>query len=415
MRKLALLGLFSVFVLVSAGLSAQAVTLNVLLEGGGVLEQKAIAQKFEAATGVKVNLIEVPYQSVYDKLSAEIASGGSSYDVATIDVVWIPAFQSGVAPLDDLFTPAVQANIFPSLLPAAQSGGHWIGMPTWANSEILFYRTDLFGDAKNKAAFKKAYGYELAAPKTWKQYVDTAKFFTKNGMYGTDVVGVNPEEYEAFVLQAGSPGVIFDAQGNVIIDNKAHADALAYYVDLFRKHKVTPPSVLDIDWGAAQKLFYDGKTAMMLFWGHAYHQIPKDSPYAKKIGVAPMIAGPAGIAGIPGPWYNVLLKNSKHQAEAKAFIKFAYENNAMGFDSDLGLAATKSAFAEYQNKPGYEYVSALMTTLNAPQTIGRPMVGNLQQITTEVVVPMLQDALSGKKTPAEATKWAAAQIKAMQQ
>lgn len=414
MRKLAFLGLLSALVFVSAGVTAQTVTLNVLMEGGGVLEQTAIARKFEATTGVKVNLIEVPYQGVYDKLSAEIASGGSSYDIATIDVVWIPAFLPGISPLDDIFTPAVEANIFPSLVPAAKNGGHWIGMPTWANSEILFYRTDLFGDAKNKADFKKAYGYDLAPPKTWNEYQNAAKFFTKNGMYGATVVGMNPEEYEAFVLQAGSPGVIFDSRGNVIIDNKAHTDALQFYVDLFRKHKVTPPSVLDIDWGAAQKLFYDGKTAMMLFWGHAYHQIPKDSPYAKKIGVAPMIAGPAGIAGIPGPWYNVLLKNSKHPAEAKAFIKFAYENNAMGFDSALGLAATKSAFAEYQNKPGYEYVGALMTTLNAKQTIGRPMVTNLQQITSEVVVPMLQDALSGKKTPAEATKWAAAQIKAMQ-
>jgi len=414
MRKLAFLGLFCVLISVSVGLAAQAVTLNVLLEGGGVLEQKAIAQKFEAATGVKVNLVEVPYQSVYDKLSAEIASSGSSYDVATIDVIWIPAFLPGISPIDDILTPAVQANIFPSLLPAAQSGGHWIGMPTWANSEILFYRTDLFGDPKNKADFKKAYGYELAAPKTWQQFQDAAKFFTKNGMYGTDVVGADPTEYMAFVLQAGSPGVIFDFKGNVIIDNKAHTDALQFYVDLFRKHKVTPPSVLDIDWGAAQKLFYDGKTAMMLFWGHAYHQIPKDSPYATKIGVAPMIAGPGGIAGVPGPWYNVLLKNSKHQAEAKAFIKFAYDNNALGFESLLGLAATKSAFAEYQNKPGYEYVGALMTTLNAKQTIGRPMVANLQQISSEVVLPMLQDALSGKKTPAEATKWAAAKIKEMQ-
>ena len=44
--------------------------LNVLVEGGGKQLQQAIADKFTAETGVKVNMVEQPYSGVFDKLSA---------------------------------------------------------------------------------------------------------------------------------------------------------------------------------------------------------------------------------------------------------------------------------------------------------------------------------------------------------
>ena len=67
--------------------------------------------------------------------------------------------------------------------------------------------------------------------------------------------------------------------------------------------KVAPPGAAQVDWGAAQNLFNQGKTAMTRFWAHAYRQIPKDATVYGKVGVAPMIGGSAGIGGIPGPWY----------------------------------------------------------------------------------------------------------------
>ena len=42
-------------------------------------------------------------------------------------------------------------------------------MPVWTNSEILFYRTDLFGDPKEQADFRAKYGYDLAPPTDWVQ------------------------------------------------------------------------------------------------------------------------------------------------------------------------------------------------------------------------------------------------------
>ena len=127
---------------------------------------------------------------------------------------------------------------------------------------------------KNKADFEVKYGYALAAPTTWKQYQEVSEFFTKDGMFGTDVKGAVETEWMAHVLQAGSP-MVLDANNNVIIDNAAHKEALDFYVSLVNS---APTGAAQVDWAAAQNLFNQGKTAMTRFWAHAYRQIPQDSP-----------------------------------------------------------------------------------------------------------------------------------------
>ena len=404
----------------TAAPAKQGVTLNILVEGGGHSLQQAIADKFTAQTGNKVNFIEVPYQEVYDKLVAEMAAGGSSYDVATVDVIWLPALAKFATPLDDLFTADVKKDLFPSLISDAQNGGHFIGMPQWANAEVLFYQKPLFEDAKNQADFKAKYGYDLKVPTNWKEFANVAQFFTRKDasgqvtLYGADVKTKNPEEWEALVLQAGSKGVVYDAQGNLIIDNQAHVDALQYYEDLHCKYNVTPTNVNELDWGASQQLFFNGKLAMELFWGHNYRSIPKDSVVYGKTGVAPMIAGAGGAGAIPGPWFNIIPTTSKNADVAKQYIQFAYDNNALGIEAPLGLAARISAYQSYEDKPGFEHFKALVDTLNAPQTMGRPMVTNWNEITNEVLVPLVQKALAcdGSK-PIDLLTQAKAQIEAL--
>jgi ABC-type glycerol-3-phosphate transport system substrate-binding protein len=396
--KVAALALSTMLVGTSAVLAE---TINILVEGGGEQLQKAVAEKFTKETGIEVKFTVVPYAGVYDKLSAEFAAGSSNYDVATIDVIWMAKFAEFAESLDPLFTEAVKADLAPALLADAQFGGRFIGMPAWANAEILFYRSDLFTDPAQQAAFKQKYGYDLAPPENWQQFRDAAIFFTqdtngdgKTDLYGTDVIGANPEEWMAQVLQAGSPGVVLDDKGNVIIDNDAHLKALQFYTDLYCKDRVAPEGAAQVDWGAAQNLFYQGQTALMKFWAHAYRLTPEDSKVSGKVGVMPMIAGEAGIAAIPGPWYNIVPKTSAHKDAAMKFVAFAIANNAMGIEAPLGLAATNSAYQSYMGKPGFEHFAPLLETLGAPGTKGRPLVAEWQEIVDQAVTPMLQEALA---------------------
>ena len=86
----------SALALVFIAASARAEVINILVEGGGEMLQKAVAEKFTAETGIKVNFTVVPYQGVFDKFSAEIASGSTAFDVVTIDVVWNAKFAGHV-------------------------------------------------------------------------------------------------------------------------------------------------------------------------------------------------------------------------------------------------------------------------------------------------------------------------------
>jgi len=371
-------------------------TVNVLVEAGGHAELTGVAEQCKKDTGVSANFVELPYDGMFNRLSSEFSSGNVSFDVAALDSVWLPSFKDAVQPIDELFTDEAKKDIFPALVKEANVDGHFIGMPAWTNAEIILYRKDLFDDAKNKADFKAKYGYDLAAPTTWKQYQDISEFFTKDGMYGTDVKGGVETEWLAHVLQAGSP-MVLDANNNVVIDNAAHKEALDFYVSMT---KSAPPGAAQVDWAAAQNLFNQGKTAMTRFWAHAYRQIPKDAPVAGKVGAAPMIGGSAGVAGVPGPWYLSVPKATKNSDAAKKFIKCAYDHNDLGIESSLGLASRISAFEKYQDKAGYESFGPLIKTLNGAATATRPATEKWQQIVDTVLVPLLQKAVAGGNSTA---------------
>lgn len=376
-------------------------SITVLVEGGGHAELQPVADTWTQETGNTVTFVELPYNGLYDRLSSELSSGNVSFDVAALDAIWLPAFADGVTPLDDMFTDAVKSDLFPSLVNEAQVNGHFVGMPVWTNAEVLFYRTDLFDDPTEQANFKAQYGYDLTPPTTWQQYLDAAKFFTRdtNGdgapdLYGTDVKGAVETEWLATVLQAGADGMVLDKDGKVIINDAAHKAALDFYVKPLTDGSA-PSGAAQTDWAAAQNLFYQGQTAMTRFWAHAYTQIPADSAVAGKVGVVPMPAGPAGIAGVPGAWYLSVPTATSKQDLAKQFIEFAYQNNALGLDTSLGLAATKSALQSKAGTAGHENLQPLIDTLEAPATAARPATPKWQQIVDTVLIPMLQKAVAG--------------------
>lgn len=404
------------FVFAGSAQAASKKSLTILVEGGGKAELQPIADLYKKKTGTSIKLVELPYSGLYDRIQGELGTGKVSFDITAVDAVWLSAFKDGLMPLDKLFTPKVKADIFPGLLAEGKIGTkNSYGMPFFTNSEIVFYRTDLFNDSKNKADFKAKYGYALAAPTTWDQYKDIAQFFTRdtNGdgkidLYGTDVKAGVETEWLATVSQAGEKNMILNpSTKKVTIDSAAHLKALDFYTSLL---PYAPPGAAQIDWGAGQNLFYQGTTAMMRFWGHAYPQTPKDSVVYGKVGVAPMIAGPGGIAGIPGAWYLSIPKVSKTSADAMKFIAFAQVNNALSANTSLGLVSNISAFKSQEKVAGRENYSAILKTLNSPATFARPATPKWQEIVDTVLTPLLQKAVEPGANNAALLKAAKTQI-----
>jgi ABC-type glycerol-3-phosphate transport system substrate-binding protein len=372
--------------------------LTVLVEGGGLAELQPIADLYKEETGTEIKLVELPYDGLYDRIQTELGSGTVSFDIAALDAIWLSAFADGVEPLDDLFTDDVKSDLFPGLVSEAQVGGNYVGMPIFTNSEILYYRTDLFGDEKNKADFEAEYGYPLAPPTTWEEYTDVAKFFTRDtdgdgkvDLYGTDVKGAVETEWLATVSQAGETQMVLDPEsGEVTIDDADHLKALDFYTSLL---PYAPAGAAQLDWAGAQNLFYQGQLAMMRFWGHAYTQTPDDAAVKGSIGAAPMIAGPGGIAGVPGAWYLSVPTAGTKKDAAKDFIAFAYEHNELSIDTSLGLVSRVSAFESQKDVAGHENYPAILATLNSPATFARPATPKWQEIVNTVLTPMLQKAV----------------------
>ena len=103
------------------------------------------------------------------------------------------------------------------------------------------------------------------------------------------------------VSQAGRPALVLDPsrQGD---HRRRRARRGA---GLLRRpvHATSPAGAAQVDWAAAQNLFNQGKTRHDPVLGPRLPADPEGPPVYGKVGVAPMIGGPAGVAGIPGPWY----------------------------------------------------------------------------------------------------------------
>ncbi|WP_163537013.1 sugar ABC transporter substrate-binding protein [Gracilibacillus sp. YIM 98692] len=399
-------------------------SITVLVEGGSPAFTVAneTADEFKEETGYEVKIEAVPYTGVYDKLKAEVASRAGAFDVATIDILWFPALAGGLLPIGDLVTDQVESDLFPGLISGGTYNDEVYGMPVWTNVKNLIYRKDLFQNNENKMAFQDKYGYELQPPQTWEEYRDVAEFFTQDtnedgniDMYGTTVFGANNGDSVASWLdhaaQAGADPLVVGKNGEVLVNTEPYVESLEFLTTLLHADQSVPAGALEMASAETSELFWSGKSAMMLAWGHFYvpSNDPEQSDIAGNVGSAPMIAGDEGIGAVPGPWYQVIPKSSNKPEIAKQYIQFLYEKNELYMET-LGVAARKSVFEEYGEKEGYEHLQPLMTTLSGEQTQNRPKIKQWQQIESEALIPAVQYAFSGEKTPQEALDWAAGVI-----
>ncbi|WP_445339390.1 ABC transporter substrate-binding protein [Bifidobacterium sp. ESL0825] len=378
-------------------------TLNLLVEGGGPAEKvaRSSAAEFAKQTGYKLKIDTSPYSGLYDKLKAETDSGKATHDLAVIDVLWFSALSKGLSSLDGVLSPAEKNDLMPQLAQGGTLNGKLLGIPTWTNSKILLYRKDLFENESNRQAFKAQYGYELQVPTSWKEYRDAAKFFTKDGNYGTAVVGQTGADsvtgWLEFATQAGAKNLVLGKNNKPDLQSKPYSDALQYMQNLVKDGSV-PSDYLSLGTSEISNMFNQGKLAMQLTWGHFYLASAKE--LGDKVGAAPMIGGSAGIGAIPGPWYEVLLKNSKKQDIAKKYLKFMYGKNE-GYMKELGVAARRSVFKKYENNPQYAHIKALEATLTAKQTQNRPATRLWAQIESETLSPMVQKVFKGANAKEE--------------
>jgi len=266
-----------------------------------------IGNRYEAATGIKVNVIQEPWGSFYDRMAAEWAAKGDAYDMVVGDSQWIGqgVTQGHYMELTDFF---LENGIHETVTPAtlkfygeypAGSGRYW-AYPTEGDAVGWAYRKDLFEDPENKKAFEEKYGYPLDVPQTWMQLRDIAEFFTRpeQNLYG---IGVYTQiDYDGLTM--GYETAMFswgaewqDENNNVlgVVNSDRAVEALEFYKQLYQ---FAPPGTNNAFFAEMNDIFINGQAAMIMNYFAFFPALinPAVNPYAEVTGFFSTPEGPYG-------------------------------------------------------------------------------------------------------------------------
>lgn len=216
----------------------------------------------------------------------------------------------------------------PMLTGMQQFGDAIYGLPYHDGPECLVYRTDLFAEPAEQAAFQDRFGYPLAAPRTWEQFEDVARFFTRpeDGLYGT-VFAAFPDGHNTvydFCLQLWNRGGELTASGGrPTLHTPQGVAALDFYRRMVADRGVTPPGLKEIDSVKSGELFASGAVAMMVNWfGFAAVCEQPGCPVKGKTSVTTL----PSVAGMPPAslivyWLLAVAAGSRHPDVAYAFAR----------------------------------------------------------------------------------------------
>jgi len=310
-----------------------------------------IGNDYEAATGIKVNVVQTPWGDFYTRVGTEWAAKGTSYDMIVGDSQWVGqgATQGHYVDLTEFM---VSNGIHETVTPATltyygeypQGSGTYYAYPTEGDANGWAYRKDLFEDPQNMADFEAAYGYPLAIPETWDQLRDIAEFFTRpdDGLYGVAIY--TQDDYDAIIM--GYENVLFsygadwkDADNNVlgVINSPEAVAALEMYKELYT---FAPPGTNDAFFQEMNDALVNGQAAMIMNYFAFFPALNSDAnPYKDVTGYFAMPYGPTGerfaALGGQGISVNAYVDDARKQASLD-FIKWFAQEDTQKRWAELG-------------------------------------------------------------------------------
>jgi len=232
--------------------------------------------KWEELTGIKVEVAGMDYNDMYSVVLQDHLTGAASYDVLTFSPSWLIDFVAAGAlePLNPYIDKYMNKGDLEDILPTyategyAKVGDTWYGLPDDGDVYILYYQKSLFEDPENQAEFKAQYGYDLAPPKTWKEFDEIGTFFTDK--YAPDIYGAGLARaipfpfYEWNMIFSSYGGQYFDLETmKPLINSEIGVRALT---EMAERNKFMPPGVEQWSFMENLSAWMDGKSAMTITW-----------------------------------------------------------------------------------------------------------------------------------------------------
>ncbi len=323
---------------VNAAKASAGKTLTVTAEAGlQALDPKNFsAPLWEKLTGVKAEVVEAPFADLYSKAVAEHIAKSGAFDVMDVSPAWIPDFadRGVIIPIDSLVNKFKAKSTFNDLHPLYRALSKYKGK-TWGFFDdgdvwILYYRKDIFANAKLRAAYKAKFKKALRVPKSWDEFNETAQFITDQmapKVYGTALgrgIGNPGNQFYFFQQFRNNGGTFFNPKTmKALINGPAGVKTMQQILDLT---SAQPPGVNKLDVVSAWVTWLQGNSAMIYSWpptgriSENYAQRDEAFSFLPKS----KIQGKVGYAVIPG-------KNGEHAGSFVKCISADSKNQELGY------------------------------------------------------------------------------------
>ncbi len=372
--------------------------------------------EFEAKTGIKVNLVILPFSAMKEKQLIELTSRSSTYDVIGLDYRDVAGYGEAGWMVD--LNPYISGKTAdPNLklddfLPTALQGLRWKGklngFPFYVESTMLMHRKDLYEQ------------YGLSVPETWDQLYQNAlklNLDTDNDgnadFYGFTIrgrraVGYNDYIWNGFLKSYG--GSYFDKSWKPVFNSQAGVQALEMYVKLLKD--CGPPDAPTQGYEEVMQTMMQGKTAQVIdatMLG-AWLEDPKQS---KVVGLNGWAFVPKGTARRGNSFFLMgvgIPAFSKKQEAAYKFIEWATSNGIQKRQIDQGAYMTRSSIVQSDEfRKAWPFADIMLQSLADSELDYTPILPEWAEVAEQVSIAV-SSALIGEKPPKAALDEAAANV-----
>jgi multiple sugar transport system substrate-binding protein len=381
------------------------IAVNAGVEGDAL---KAAAADYQERFGVRMHVVELPYANLFEKQLVDLVSATGAYDVIMLDDPWFPRYveDDRLAPLEPMFEQRSLPGPDPDFLPACLAvcrhpyqSGQLFALPYVGNSQLFFYRRDLFDK------------YELEAPATWSEVLRAARVISEGeaGMYGYVMRAAqgNAVVADFMPLLWAFGAEMFDPDGNPAVSSPQGVAALEFMLELGR---FTPPGYASFNADEVNAHLLQGTAAMSINWPAWVPAVddPSKSRVIGKIAFAPMPGEKnSGVAEI-GNWLLAIPRGSRNPERAFDFLLWATSAEQMKLSALRGNPPTRlSVFQDSELLEQYRSYPVQLESLRSSRP--RPRTPRWNEVENAFGI-YLSKANTGELSAAEAMQRANAEI-----
>jgi multiple sugar transport system substrate-binding protein len=356
---------------------------------------------------VRVELLELPYDGLYESLVVSLRERAGAYDVVLLDDTWAPEFM-GAGWLRDLEEMGLESTegFVQSALDASRHPyreGTLYAVPHIGNVQLFAYRSDLFQE------------HGLERPRTWDDVVEAARTISSaspelNGVVFRGIKG-NPIVTGFLPILWAYGGDVVDAEGRVTFDSPESVAALERFLSL---KEFAPRGIETYNATEVRDSLQQGDAAMAIEVWPAW--IPDlDNPQVSEVvGQIEIIGAPGqevDSSPMLGSWLLAIPRDAPNPELALEFLEFlGSEEVQKRLTMETGLPPTlRSVYQDDEVVGQYRWYPAQLEALENARA--RPRIPEWSRIEA-ILGDYLQFALIGQMDAERAVSEAHRRIEA---